>query len=52
MYLLRVPDKLMITLGILGHFNNSHDDSSYLTLNWFLFGSRLKEFCLGEKFLL
>ena len=40
---------MIITLGILGPFNNSHDSSSYLTLNWFLFGSLLKEFCLEKE---
>ena len=44
-----LPDKIMITLGTLGPFNNSHDSSSYLTLNWYLFDSLLTEFCLSKE---
>ena len=44
-----LPDKIMITLGTLGPFNNSHDSSSYLTLNWYLFDSLLTEYCLSKE---
>ena len=48
----------MITLGTLGPFNNSHDSSCYLTLNWFLLGSLIShnrvlslkgKFCLEKE---